>query len=254
MENVRGTATSVETIATTMALSKRLRKIGVLVGVCDGFVGNRMLYAYRRQADFLLEEGATPQQVDQVFYDFGFPMGPFQMADLAGLDIGWSVRQQQASARPRHLRYSPLADRICEMGRFGQKTGAGWYQYAPGSRTATPDPIIDALIRDVSEELGIARQPISDTDIIPRCLYPLVNEGSKILDEGIATRASDIDVIWIHGYGFPRFRGGPMFWANTIGLRAVYDMMSRLYDLHGEWFQPSSLLKQLASHNKSFGD
>ena len=254
MENVRGTATSVETIATTMALSKRLRKIGVLVGVCDGFVGNRMLYAYRRQADFLLEEGATPQQIDQVFYDFGFPMGPFQMADLAGLDIGWSVRQQQASARPRHLRYSPLADRICEMGRFGQKTGAGWYQYAPGSRTATPDPIIDTLIRDVSEELGIARQPILDTDVIPRCLYPLVNEGAKILDEGIATRASDIDVIWIHGYGFPRFRGGPMFWANTIGLRAVYDMMSRLYDLHGEWFQPSSLLKQLASHNKSFGD
>ena len=254
MENVRGARTSPQTIATIMNLSKTLGKVGVLVGVCDGFVGNRMLYAYRRQADFLLEEGALPAQVDQVIYDFGLPMGPYQMADLAGLDVSWRVRKAQAPTRPAHLRYSPIADRICEMGRYGQKTGAGWYRYEEGSRLPIPDPAIHDVIVRVSEELGVARRTIADDEIVPRCLYPLVNEGAKILDEGLALRASDIDVIWMHGYGFPRYRGGPMFWADLVGLRTIYDTMSRLYDEHGEWLQPAPLLKRLAEEGKGFGD
>ena len=254
MENVRGARTSPETIATVMKLSKKLGKVGVLVGVCDGFVGNRMLYAYRRQADFLLEEGALPAQVDKVVYDFGLPMGPYQMADLAGLDVSWRVRKAQAPTRPAHLRYSPIADRICEMGRYGQKTGAGWYRYEEGSRVPIPDPAIHALIAGVSAELGITRRTIGDEEIVPRCLYPLVNEGARILEEGLAQRASDIDVIWMHGYGFPRYRGGPMFWADLVGLRTIYDTLSRLYDEHGEWLEPAPLLKRLAEQGKGFGD
>ena len=254
VENVRGERTSAETIATIMKLSKTLGKIGALVGVCDGFVGNRMLYAYRRQADFLLEEGALPAQVDKAIYDFGLPMGPYQMADLTGLDVSWRVRKAQAPTRPAHLRYSPVADRICEMGRYGQKTGAGWYRYEEGSRVPIPDPAIHDLIVRVSEELGIERRAVADNEIVPRCLYPLVNEGAKILDEGLALRASDIDVIWMHGYGFPRYRGGPMFWADLVGLRTVYDTMSRLHDEHGEWLKPAPLLERLAREGKGFRD
>ena len=254
MENVRGARTSPETIATVMKLSKKLGKVGVLVGVCDGFVGNRMLYAYRRQADFLLEEGALPEQIDRVIYDFGLPMGPYQMADLAGLDVSWRVRKAQAPSRPAHLRYSPIADRICEQGRYGQKTGAGWYRYEAGSRVPIPDPAIHELIAGVSADLGITRRVIGDDEIVPRCLYPLVNEGAKILDEGLALRAGDIDVIWMHGYGFPRYRGGPMFWADLVGLRRIYDTMSRLHDEHGEWLEPAPLLKRLAEQGKGFRD
>ena len=254
MENVRGARTSPQTISTVMKLSKVLGKVGVLVGVCDGFVGNRMLYAYRRQADFLLEEGALPAQIDKVIYDFGLPMGPYQMADLAGLDVSWRVRKAQAPTRPAHLRYSPIADRVCELGRYGQKTGAGWYRYEEGSRVPISDPAIHELIAGVSAELGIARRPISDDEIVPRCLYPLVNEGAKILEEGLALRASDVDVIWMHGYGFPRYRGGPMFWADLVGLRTIYDTMSRLHDEHGEWLEPAPLLKRLAEQGKGFKD
>ena len=254
MENVRGARTSPQTIASVMKLSKVLGKVGVLVGVCDGFVGNRMLYAYRRQADFLLEEGALPAQIDKVIYDFGLPMGPYQMADLAGLDVSWRVRKAQAPTRPAHLRYSPIADRVCELGRYGQKTGAGWYRYEEGSRAPISDPAIHELIAGVSAELGIARRPISDDEIVPRCLYPLVNEGAKILEEGLALRASDVDVIWMHGYGFPRYRGGPMFWADLVGLRTIYDTMSRLHDEHGEWLEPAPLLKRLAEQGKGFKD
>ena len=254
MENVRGARTSPETIATVMKLSKKLGKVGVLVGVCDGFVGNRMLYAYRRQADFLLEEGALPAQIDKVIHDFGLPMGPYRMADLAGLDVSWRVRKAQAPTRPAHLRYSPIADRICELGRYGQKTGAGWYRYDEGSRVPIPDPAIHELIAGVSAELGIERRAIDDAEIVPRCLYPLVNEGAKILDEGLALRASDVDVIWMHGYGFPRYRGGPMFWADLVGLRTIYDTMSRLHDEHGEWLEPAPLLKRLAEQGKGFKD
>ena len=254
MENVRGARTSPRTIASIMKLSKTLGKVGVLVGVCDGFVGNRMLYAYRRQADFLLEEGALPEQIDKAIHDFGLPMGPYQMADLAGLDVSWRVRKAQAPTRPAHLRYSPIADRVCEKGRFGQKTGAGWYRYEAGSRVPIPDPVIHEIIVSVSAELGIPRRTIADDEIVPRCLYPLVNEGAKILDEGLALRAGDIDVIWMHGYGFPRYRGGPMFWADLVGLRTIYDTMSRLHDEHGEWLEPAPLLRRLAEAGRGFKD
>ena len=254
MENVRGDKTSPETIATIMKVSKAIGKIGVLVGVCDGFVGNRMLYAYRRQADFLLEEGALPQQIDKVIYDFGMPMGPYAMGDLAGLDVGWRIRQGQAATRPAHLRYSTVADRICELGRFGQKTGAGWFRYEAGSRTPIPDPIIDELILTISAENGITRREVTDQEILERCLYPLVNEGAKILEEGLALRSSDIDVVWMSGYGFPRYRGGPMFWAGLVGVKTIYDVMSRLHDEHGDWLEPAPLLKRLADEGKSFAD
>ncbi len=254
MENVRGAGTSNETIATVMGLSKTLGKVGVLVGICDGFVGNRMLHAYTRQANFLLEEGALPQQVDKVMYDFGFPMGPFAVGDLAGLDVGWRIRQHRAKTRPGGPRTSPIADRICEMGRFGQKTGAGWYRYEKGSRTPLPDPEIERLIVGVSDELGIERRDIGDGEILERCLYPLINEGAKILDEGLALRAGDIDVIWIYGYGFPVYRGGPMFHADRAGPNVIYDAMSRLYDIHGEALKPAALLERLANEGKGFRD
>lgn len=253
-ENVRGAKTSDETIASTMALAKKLGKVGVLVGVCDGFVGNRMLYAYSRQSNFLLEEGALPQQVDKAIYDFGFPMGPFAMGDLAGLDVGWLVRQARAATRPTNLRYSPIADRICEMGRFGQKTSAGWYNYDKGSRVPIPDPEIAKLIIAASAELGYERRTIDEAEIIQRCMYPLINEGAKILSEGIAQRPGDIDTVWIYGYGFPRQRGGPMYYADTVGLKEIYDVMSALYDQHGEWLKPAPLLAELAAAGKGFGD
>ena len=253
-ENVRGAKTSDETIATTMALARKLGKVGVLVGVCDGFVGNRMLYAYSRQANFLLEEGALPAEVDKAIFDFGFPMGPFAMGDLAGLDVGWLVRQARAATRPSNLRYSPIADRICEMERYGQKTSAGWYRYEKGSRAPIADPEIEKLIIAVSQELGYERRPIDEKEIIQRCMYPLINEGAKILSEGIAQRPGDIDTVWIYGYGFPRQRGGPMFYADTVGLKEIYDVMSALYDAHGEWLKPAPLLAELAAAGKGFGD
>jgi 3-hydroxyacyl-CoA dehydrogenase len=254
MENVRGAKTSRETIATVMRLSKAIGKVGVLVGNCDGFVGNRMLHAYSRQANFLLEEGALPQQVDKVIYDFGLPMGPFAMGDLAGLDVGWRIRQRRAKTRPKDQRYSPIADRICELGRFGQKTGAGWYRYQGGSRTPIPDPEIEALIMQVARELGVERRDISGQEILERCLYPLINEGAKLLEEGIALRAGDIDVVWICGYGFPVYRGGPMFYADSVGTGTIYEVMSRLYDEHGEMLKPAALLQGLARRNKGFHD
>ena len=254
MENVRGVRSSARTIATVMQLAKRLGKVGVLVGVCDGFVGNRMLAPYLREAEFLLEEGALPQQIDRVIYEFGLPMGPFQMSDLAGNDVSWFIRQRQAASRPAHLRYSVVADRICEQGRFGQKTGAGWYRYEPGNRTPLPDPLVEEEIVGAAAEAGIPRRTVSDDEIVPRCLYPLVNEGAKILEDGIALRAGDIDVVWMHGYGFPRYRGGPLFWADLVGLRTIYDTLSRLHDEHGEWLEPAPLLKRLAEQGKGFGD
>ncbi len=254
LENVRGKKSSPETIATVMQLSRTLGKVGVLVGVCDGFVGNRMLHQYGREANFLLEEGALPQQVDKVIYDFGFPMGPFTMGDMAGLDVGWRVRQHQKAKRPSNQRYSEIADRICEQGRFGQKTGAGWYRYNAGDRTPVPDPEIEALIFDTSRTVGIERRSIPDDEILKRCLYPLVNEGAKILEEGLAIRASDIDIVWIHGYGFPRYRGGPMFWADSIGLEEICETMRRYHAEHGELMRPAPLLERLAADGKTFGD
>ncbi|MBI1958072.1 MAG: enoyl-CoA hydratase/isomerase family protein, partial [Candidatus Rokubacteria bacterium] len=254
LEIVRGARTSKETIATAMELARKIRKVGVLVGNCDGFVGNRMLHSYIREAEFLLAEGALPQQVDKVIFGFGLPMGPFTMGDLAGLDVGWRIRKGKAASRPKHLRYSPIGDRICEMGRFGQKTGAGWYRYEKGSRTPIPDPEIEALIVRTSKEQGIERRQISDDEILKRCMYPLINEGARILEEGKALRASDIDIIYIYGYGFPVYRGGPMFYGDTVGLDRVYDDICAFQKVHGEFWQPAPLLERLAREGKRFRD
>ena len=254
MENVRGAKTDRETIATVMKLAKTINKVGVLVGVCDGFVGNRMLYAYTRQANALIMEGALPHEVDKVIYDFGFPMGPFAMGDLAGLDVGWRIRKRRAKSNATVLETSIIADKVCEMGRFGQKTGAGWFRYEAGSRTPQPDPVIEQLILETAAERGIERRAIGEQEILERCMYPLINEGAKILEEGLATRASDVDVVWIYGYGFPLYRGGPMFWADSIGLQPIYDVMSRLYDKHGDLLKPAASLERLAKAGKGFAD
>jgi len=254
VEVVRPVTVSANVLSSSLDVVKRIGKIGVVVGVCDGFVGNRMLYAYRLQADFLLEEGALPQQIDRALRDFGMAMGPYQIGDLAGLDIGWRIRKRQASTRPKHLRYSPIADRLCERGRFGQKTGSGWYLYEKGSRLGVPDPEVEALVKDVSAELGIERREITDAEIVERCFGALVNEGALLLEEGVAARAGDIDVIWIHGYGFPRHRGGPMHWADAFGLGKVATVVERMHGDQGELIRPSVLLQQLARDGRMFGE
>ena len=254
LEIVRGEATGDETLATTIKLGRALGKVGVVVGVCHGFVGNRMLSGYLREANFLIEEGALPQQVDGVIEDFGFPMGPFAIGDLAGLDIGWRVRKAEAATRRNDLRYSPIADRLCEQGRFGQKTGAGWYRYEAGSRAPIPDRQVEALIVATSAELGIARRDIDDDEILSRCLYPLINEGARILEDGIAARAGDIDIVWINGYAFPAHRGGPMHYADHVGLDRVCETIERHHGVHGEFWQPAPLLERLARDGKGFAD
>jgi len=252
LEIVRGEATSPEVLATTLTLAKRLGKVGVVVGVCDSFAANRMLYPYTRQAQFLLEEGALPEQVDRVLYEFGFPMGPFAVGDLAGIDVGYKVRQHRPP--PKDLRSSDIADKLYHMGRYGQKTGQGWYTYEKGSRTPIPDPEVADLILQTSRDLGVDRREISDEEILRRCLYPLINEGAKILEERIAQRSSDLDVIWLHGYGFPRYRGGPMFWADSLGLGHVYAVMRQFHETHRDWLEPAPLLQRLAKEGGTFGD
>jgi 3-hydroxyacyl-CoA dehydrogenase len=245
LENVRGAKSSKTTIATAMAVGRRINKVPVLVGVCYGFVGNRMLHQRGKQAEKLILEGALPHQVDRVLYDFGFPMGPFAMGDLAGLDVGWRIRKGKGEK-------SAVADRLCEMGRFGQKTGAGYYRYG-ADRTATPDPEVEKIIVDVSTQMGITRRPIGDDEILARLLYPMVNEGAKILDEKIAIRASDIDVIWVYGYGWPVYRGGPMFWADHVGLKALRDRMLEFKRTTGDPFwTPAPLLERLAAEDRGF--
>ena len=254
VEIVRGHQTSPEVIATVLTLSKRLGKVGVVVGVCDSFAANRMLYPYSRQAQFLIEEGAFPEQVDRVIQDFGFPMGPFALSDLAGIDVGWRVRQHREHSRPKHLRYSAIADRLYEMGRYGQKTSKGWYQYEEGSRIPIPDPDVVDLVLGTSKELEIDRREISDEEILQRCMYPLINEGARILEEGIAQRASDLDVVWLYGFGFPRYRGGPMFYADSLGLRHVYEVMQNLYEIHQDWLEPAPLLERFAREDRTFAE
>jgi len=254
LEVVRATKTSKDVLASAMKMSKAIKKVGVVAGVCDGFIGNRMLHGYFREAGFLLEEGALPQQVDKVIEDFGFAMGPFRVGDLAGLDVGWYIRKRQAATRPAHQRYSKVADQVCELGRFGQKTGAGWYSYEAGKRNAIPDPAVEALIVKASKQAGIQRRRITDQEILGRCLYALVNEGAKILEEGIALRASDIDIVYIYGYGFPRFRGGPMFYADTVGLDKVLESVRRYHSVHGEYWKPAALLEKLAAEGKKFNN
>jgi 3-hydroxyacyl-CoA dehydrogenase len=252
VEVVRGATTAPQIIKTAMETIRRINKLPVLVGVCDGFVGNRMVAKYAREAEFLLEEGATPEQVDGALKGFGFAMGRFAMADLAGLDISWAGRKRLAASRPSHLRYSKVADRICELGRFGQKTGAGFYRYEAGSRTPLPDPVVQQIIVDCAREAGIARRAITDEEIIERTMFALINEGAKILDEGIAQRASDIDLIYVNGYGFPAWRGGPMFYADTIGLTKVYARICDFQREHGEFWEPAPLLARLAKSGKTF--
>ena len=254
VEIVRGDHTSPEVLATTLTLSKQLGKVGVVVGVCDSFAANRMLYPYSRQAQFLIEEGAFPEQVDKVIYDFGFPMGPFALSDLAGIDVGWRVRQHREPSRPKHLRYSEIADRLYEMGRYGQKTRKGWYNYEEGSRIPMPDPEVVDLVVRTSRELEIDRREISDEEILQRCIYPLINEGAHILEEGIAQRASDLDIVWLYGFGFPRYRGGPMFYADSVGLRHVYEVMQGFCEIHRDWLEPAPLLERLAREDKTFAE
>jgi 3-hydroxyacyl-CoA dehydrogenase len=245
LEVVRGARTSSTVIATTMALGKQIQKVPVLVGVCYGFVGNRMLHQRGREAERLILEGALPQQVDKALYDFGFPMGPFAMGDLAGLDVGWRIRKGRGQT-------SPVADRLCEAGRFGQKTNAGYYRYEGGDRTPRPDPEVEQIIVAVSKDQGIQRRAIADEEILQRLLYPMVNEGAKILEEGIAIRASDIDVIWVYGYGWPIYRGGPMFWADAVGLKAIRDRLLEYERQHGDFWAPAPLLTRLADQGKGF--
>jgi 3-hydroxyacyl-CoA dehydrogenase len=252
LEIVRGKETAKDVLATALALSKKLKKTGVVSGVCDGFIGNRMIEQYSRQAGFLLEEGALPEQVDKAAEKFGFAMGPFRMGDLAGNDIGWAIRKRRYVEKPE-ISYSKTADLLCEMGRYGQKTGAGWYDYKAGDRKAYPNQDVNAMIVKHSADLGITRRKISDEEIVERLVYALVNEGALILEEGIALRASDIDMVYLTGYGFPLYRGGPMFYADTVGLPNVLAAIHQYARGHqgGAW-KPAPLLQRLAAEGKTF--
>jgi 3-hydroxyacyl-CoA dehydrogenase len=253
LEIVRGKASSKEVIATCMQLSKSLGKVGVLVGNCRGFVGNRMFGPYRREAQFLVEEGAGIEAVDQALSGFGMAMGPLATGDLAGLDVGWRIRKEYRHLEVPGIRQPFAEDRLCELGRYGQKTGAGWYKY-DDQRRATPDPLVTELVRKWVDEAGIAQRQISAGEITDRCLYALVNEGARILEEGYALRASDIDIIYLNGYGFPAHRGGPMWYADTVGLKQVCDRVSEFHRQHGEIWRPAPLLKRLADEGKRFAD
>ncbi len=252
LEIVRGAKTGKDVLATTMALAKKIKKTGVVSGVCDGFIGNRMIEQYSRQAGFLLEEGCLPEQVDKAIEKMGFAMGPFRMGDLAGNDIGWYIRKRRYVEKPE-VTYSKTADLLCEMGRYGQKTGAGWYDYKSGDRKPYASKEVNDMIVAHSAELGIERRKISDTEIVERLIYALVNEGAHILEEGIAMRASDIDMVYLTGYGFPLYRGGPMFYADTVGLPNVVMAMQRYAKgRHGEAWKPAPLLTKLAGEGKTF--
>jgi 3-hydroxyacyl-CoA dehydrogenase len=254
LEVIRGEKTAKDVLATVMALGKKIKKTTVVSGVCDGFIGNRMIEQYSRQAGFLLEEGCTPAQVDKAMEKFGMAMGPFRMGDLAGNDVGWFIRKRRYQEKP-NMRYSKTADLLCEMGRYGQKTGAGWYDYVPGKRDAIPSKIVTDMIEKHRAELGITPRKISDDEIVHRLVYALVNEGAKIVDEGIALRASDIDMVYLTGYGFPLHRGGPMNYADQVGLFNLVGTMKRFaanpLDDASFWV-PAPLLAKLAAEGKSF--
>jgi 3-hydroxyacyl-CoA dehydrogenase len=254
LEVVRGAQTAKDVMATVMAIGKKIKKTSVVSGVCDGFIGNRMIEQYSRQAGFLIEEGCTPAQVDKAVEKFGFAMGPFRMGDLAGNDIGWAIRKRRYTEKP-DLKYSKTADLLCEMGRYGQKTGAGWYDYQAGKRDAIPSPVVVEMIEKHRAAQGITPRKISDEEIVQRLVYALVNEACHILEEGIASKASDIDMVYITGYGFPFWRGGPMLYADTVGLFNVAEAMKRFAKNpldDAQFWQPAPLLQRLVAEGKTF--
>ncbi len=254
LEVVRGEKTAKDVLVAVMQVAKKINKTAVVSGVCDGFIGNRMIEQYLRQAMFLLDEGASPQQVDRALERFGMAMGPFRMSDLAGNDVGWYIRKRRYVEKPDVV-YSKIADRLCEQGRFGQKTGMGWYRYEAGKRDAIPDSAVDEMIAGYRKEIGITPRKIADDEIVERCILALVNEGARILEEGIAQRASDIDMVYLTGYGFPLYRGGPMLYADMLGLYNVVRSMARLAaNAHADpaFWQPAPLLAKLAAEGKTF--
>jgi len=254
LEVVRGAQTGKDVLATVMAIGKKIKKTSVVSGVCDGFIGNRMIEQYGRQGGFLLEEGCTPQQVDKAIEKFGFAMGPFRMGDLAGNDIGWAIRKRRYQEKP-NMKYSKTADLLCEMGRYGQKTGAGWYDYQAGKRDAIPNKEVEAMIVKHRADMGITARKISDEEIVQRLVFSLVNEAAHILEEGIASKASDIDMVYITGYGFPIYRGGPMLYADQIGLFNVVQAMNRFATNpldDAEFWTPAPLLAKLVAEGKTF--
>ncbi|MBX3587519.1 MAG: enoyl-CoA hydratase/isomerase family protein [Ramlibacter sp.] len=254
LEVVRGEKTAKDVLATVMAIGKKIKKTAVVSGVCDGFIGNRMIEQYSRQAGFLLDEGALPQQVDKAIEKFGFAMGPFRMGDLAGNDIGWAIRKRRATERA-DMKYSRTADKLCELGRFGQKTGAGWYDYKPGKRDAIPSDLVNKMIEDHRKELGITPRKISDEEIVQRLVFALVNEGAHILEDGIASKSGDIDMVYLTGYGFPIYRGGPMQYADQVGLFNVVEAMKRFQKNpldDAKFWEPAPLLTKLVAEGKGF--
>ncbi|NML86557.1 3-hydroxyacyl-CoA dehydrogenase NAD-binding domain-containing protein [Polaromonas sp.] len=254
LEVVRGEKTAKDVMATVMAVAKKIRKTAVVSGVCDGFIGNRMIEQYGRQGGFLLDEGCTPAQVDKAIEKFGFAMGPFRMGDLAGNDIGWAIRKRRYQEKPG-MKYSKTADLLCEKGRFGQKTGAGWYDYVAGKRDAIPNHEVVAMIEEHRKSLGISPRKISDEEIVQRLVYSLVNEAAHILEEGIATKASDIDMVYLMGYGFPIYRGGPMLYADQVGLFNVVQAMNRFAKNpldDASFWKPAPLLARLVAEGKTF--
>jgi 3-hydroxyacyl-CoA dehydrogenase len=252
LEIVRGAKSAKDVVATSMAVSKQIKKVGVISGVCDGFIGNRMMNAYFRQMELLLDTGALPQQIDKAMEKFGFAMGPFRVSDLAGNDILWYIRKRLYIEYPDRV-FSKTPDRICELGRFGQKTGAGWYDYKPGDRAPIPSEIVNKIVLEESAKVGLSRRKVSDEEIVQRALYSLINEGARILEEGIALRASDIDVVYLTGYGFPDFRGGPLFYADAVGLPNILRTMREFArGYQPDAWEPAPLLKQLASEGKTF--
>ncbi len=254
LEIVRGKESSPTVIATSMALAKTLNKVGVLVGNCFGFVGNRMFEPYLRESQFLVEEGARVEEVDATMVDFGMALGPLAVADLAGLDVGWRIKNGIRHLIPKELRQPLIADRLYELGRYGQKTKAGWYRYPEGSRVAMPDPEVQLLVEESARSAGIERRVISSEEIVERIAYALINEGAKILSEGIALRAVDIDIIYIYGYGFPAYRGGPMWYADTVGIKKVHERICEFERQHGLQWSPAPFLTSLVESGKNFSD
>jgi 3-hydroxyacyl-CoA dehydrogenase len=254
LEIVRGRETSREVIASSLKLGKKLNKVGVVVGNCFGFVANRMLAYYMREAYLLLEEGASVPQIDNALTTFGMPVGPFGMQDIAGIDVGWRIRQYLKSVGKTRAEgpQSAVPDRLYELGRYGQKTNAGWYKYEAGSRTRITDPVVEEIAADEARKRGVARRAIADDEIIARIMTALANEGARVLEDGYAIRASDIDVVYVHGFGFPRHRGGPMFYADTVGLPTVLARVEEYRARFGDYWAPAPLLQRLAREGRGF--